>query len=142
MEPYGRWVHVDTGAWFALSDDRDQDHVAARTISGWLTAEGYTFVTTNFIVAETHALALVRRGPARARTVLRWLLDDTLQRVRIEPADEERAVEIIEQYADKVFSYTDATSVAVMRRLGIDTAFTFDRHFAQFGVAVLEAEDA
>ena len=28
-----------------------------------------------------------------------------------------------------------------MERLGIDTAFTFDRHVAQFGVSVLEAAD-
>jgi len=60
-----------------------------------------------------------------------------VQLIRISEEDEERAVAIIEGYADKAFSYTDAASFAVMRRLGIETAFSFDRHFAQFGVTTL-----
>ena len=43
--------------------------------------------------------------------------------------DEERAWEIFLKYKDKDFSYTDCTSFAVMERLKIDTAFTFDSHF-------------
>jgi predicted nucleic acid-binding protein len=47
--------------------------------------------------------------------------------------DEERAREIILAYEDKAFSYTDATTFAVMERTGIKTAFAFDSHFLQFG---------
>jgi predicted nucleic acid-binding protein len=37
------------------------------------------------------------------------------------------------QYGDKDFSFTDAISFGVMERLGIHVAFTFDRHFRQYG---------
>ena len=57
--------------------------------------------------------------------------------VRVEPEDEVRAREIIRRYDDKDFSLTDATSFAVMDRLGITTAFTFDRNFVQYGLDVL-----
>jgi predicted nucleic acid-binding protein len=42
-------------------------------------------------------------------------------------------VEILLGQEDKDYSYVDATSFAVMERLGIETAFTFDRHFEQYG---------
>ncbi len=43
------------------------------------------------------------------------------------------------QYDDKDFSLTDATSFAVMERIRVPYAFTFDRHFAQYGFTVLTA---
>ena len=57
--------------------------------------------------------------------------------IRSRASDEERAREIIYQYDDKDFSMTDAISFAVMERLRIARAFTFDRHFAQYGFTVL-----
>jgi uncharacterized protein len=47
--------------------------------------------------------------------------------------DERRAVEIIRRYHDKDLSLTDATSFAVMERLRIGWAFSFDRDFNQYG---------
>lgn len=49
--------------------------------------------------------------------------------------DEERAREIIYTHEDKAFSYTDATTFAVIERLGIKSTFTFDQHFAQIGLS-------
>jgi predicted nucleic acid-binding protein len=59
--------------------------------------------------------------------------------IRVDEEDERRAREIIFRYDDKDFSLTNATSFAVMERAGISMAFTFDRHFAQYGFTVLGA---
>jgi predicted nucleic acid-binding protein len=56
--------------------------------------------------------------------------------VRVTPEDEAKAREITYRYDDKDFSLTDATSFAVMERLGIRAAFTFDRDFRQYGLDV------
>jgi len=93
--------------------------------------------TTNFIIAETHALLLARRGRAIASRGLGEIDNSTTTVVRISSRDERRAREIIRRYDDKDFSLTDAASFAVMERLRIPHAFTLDRHFAQYGFTVL-----
>jgi len=96
---------------------------------------------SNCVSAETHALVLSRRGRDLAARVL-FATDSNprIRRIQATPDDERRAREIIVRYDDKAFSLTDAISFAIMERLGISHAFTFDRHFAQFGVAVLGLE--
>jgi glutamate synthase domain-containing protein 3 len=47
--------------------------------------------------------------------------------------DRERAWEIFQKYDDKVLSFTDCTSFAVMKRLEIDTAFAVDHDFQALG---------
>lgn len=49
---------TDTGAYFALSVVRDINHEAARLIGRRLITERWRLYTTNFVLAETHALFL------------------------------------------------------------------------------------
>jgi len=84
------------------------------------------------VVAEAYDLLAVRAYPAKARE---WFLSNTWSVERVTVWDEKKAREIIERYADKDFSYTDAASFALMERIGCDAAFTYDRHFEQYGLA-------
>ncbi|HLE40063.1 MAG TPA: PIN domain-containing protein, partial [Nitrospirota bacterium] len=49
--------------------------------------------------------------------------------ISVRDEDEDRAWEIFLRYKDQDFSYTDCTSFAVMERLKLDAAFSFDQHF-------------
>lgn len=132
-------MFVDTSAWYALSDQTQSRYLDVQRIMTRLDQERVRLLTSNFVLAETHALILNRLGRFDALAYLRKMQENPASIVRVRPVDERRAVAIIERYADKDFSYTDAASFAVMERLGVGTAFTFDRHFRQFGVGVLEA---
>ena len=127
-------VLVDTSAVFALLDRSDKCHEAAKTTLSRLNTRRVEPLLTNFIVAECHALALSRIGAEVARN---WLLRNVWPVERVAVDDEVKAVEIIRQYTDKTFSSTDATSFAVMERLGIRKAFAFDPHFRQYGFQVV-----
>jgi uncharacterized protein len=136
-----RRVFVDTAAFYALVDRGDTEHEAALAIQNQLVVERWRLYTSNYIVAETHALTLNRLG----RFVAARVLDDLersaesgdLSIIRVSVADERRARDIIRQYSDKDFSLADASSFVVMERLGISQAFSFDRHFEQYGFTVL-----
>lgn len=52
---------------------------------------------------------------------------------RVSEEDEERAKEIIRMYTDKDFSYTDATSFAMMERFGLTTVCAVDKDFVRYG---------
>jgi predicted nucleic acid-binding protein len=130
---------VDASAYFALLDHDDANHAQSLTISHRLISEGWRLFTTSFVLAETHALLLNRLSQAIATRFLRDMDQSPTTLVWVTPADVQRAKAIIYQYEDKDFSLTDATSFAVMERLRVPAAFTFDRHFAQYGFTVLTA---
>lgn len=127
-------ILVDTSAVYALLDRNDRCHDAAREALESLRKRRTEPLLTNFIVAECHALSLSRLGADIAR---KWLLGNIWPVERVSVEDETKARVIIGQYTDKTFSYTDATSFAVMERLGVKTAFAFDPHFRQHGFLVV-----
>lgn len=130
-------VFVDSSAFFALADQDDNHYGDAQAIQQRLIADRSAWFTSNFIVAEAHALFLTRLGIRPAMQFLDRLELSSVTVIRVTPGDEARAKAIVRQYDDKDFSLTDASSFAIMERTGMQHAFTFDRHFEQFGLSVL-----
>lgn len=130
----GDRVFVDTSAYYALTDARDSNHDAAIAAAQRLVREGSELVTTNFVVAETHALVLNRIDRVVAERVLDRLYASSTRIVRVTEPDKTRAREIIHQAQDKEYSLVDSISFAVMERLHIRFAWTYDHHFTQFGL--------
>ena len=130
----GREILIDTSAIFSLLCPDDINHKNAEAVLKRLKDERLVPLITNFIVAEAYALLMKRLGGYAARV---WLTNNRWSVERIIDNDEMRARKILFKHTDKDYSYTDATSFAVMERLGIEAAFTFDRHFVQYGFEVL-----
>jgi len=125
-----RAVLWDSSAVLALLDADDADHDAAVRAAREIADEERPSFVTNYIEVEAHALLLRKLGRALA---LEWLLSGGLPVVRVSPQEEQRAREILERYNDKDWSLCDSISLAVIDSRNIDTAFSFDRHFLQFG---------
>jgi len=123
----------DTGAVVALLNRRDQWHREALNRLRQVEERRHRLLLTNFVVGEVYALLLSRLGDHAAR---RWLRENDIAVERVTEQDERRAKGILLRFTDKDFSYVDATSFSLMERLGISSAFAFDRHFAQYGLAV------
>ena len=127
-----RRVFVDSAFWIALRHQHDPNHVPARKIARWLLENRCILVVTPFIFAETQAFFC--RLPQIRQTVIRDFWEN--RSVEFEQStyqDQEQAVQILRRHRDKSYSFADAVSFVVMKRLGLQEVVTFDRHFYQFG---------
>jgi uncharacterized protein len=125
-----RGVLWDSSAILALLDADDADHEHAVRAAQGIAAERRPSFITNYIEAEAHALLLHKLGRALA---LEWLLRGGLPVLRVLPREEERAREILSRHADKDWSLCDAISFALLELREVPSAFSFDRHFRQYG---------
>lgn len=137
---YKRRVFLDSSCFLSLINPHDIHHQEARRIWIRLTQERFVTFTTNFVVAETHALFLIRLGHRRATSFLHEIVAANTVIVRLGLKDEEDARSIVFKYDDKDFSLIDAASFVVMERLHIPYVFTFDRNFVQYGINTLSAD--
>ncbi|MFA5896842.1 MAG: PIN domain-containing protein, partial [Thermoplasmata archaeon] len=71
--------------------------------------------------------------PTAARLARTVLSSKNVVVAWIDPGTFEAALRLFEERPDKRWSFTDCTSFAVMKDLGIETAFTFDRNFHEAG---------
>ncbi len=124
-------VFVDTAGWYALLDRDDQDHVKA---DKWFREEERTLLTSDYVLDETLTLARQKLGHGPAVTFGEKLRASTrTQMTAVRKQDREQAWNTFKRYEDEAFSFTDCTSFAVMKRLDLKIAFTFDKDFSIAG---------
>jgi predicted nucleic acid-binding protein len=114
--------------WFAAVVARDHDHHRARSILR-KTAE---HVTTDHVLVETW-LMLNRRYHFQGAELFWHHIRRGAARIEIvTAADLEAAWAIGQAFPDQAFSIVDRTSFAVMERLGLTRAASFDNDFAVY----------
>jgi predicted nucleic acid-binding protein len=128
----GEVLFLDASFWIALRDRREPWHGRARELTAPLLARRATFVFTAFVLAEVHTHFI--RSPKTRIQVLNDAEHNPVMRPEtVNPSDQSEAIRILRDYSDKGWSFCDAVSLVVMRRLGLRRAASFDQHFRQFG---------
>ena len=124
-------VFVDTSALLAILDRDDARHSAAEAIFRSLLRES-ELVTHNYIHVEAIALTRRKLGVAAAEALMDSLLP-SIATVWVDEAMHRSALEAHRTTGGGA-SFVDHVSFTVMRQLGIDTAFAFDRDFDARGL--------
>ncbi|MDQ7064719.1 MAG: PIN domain-containing protein [candidate division KSB1 bacterium] len=125
---------VDTSGWVAFLHKKDLWHREVKAVIEAYIRSEHVLVTSNFILDETITM-LRKRIPLD--TLIKFV--ENLARssycnfVEVDRELWNLAWGIFKQYRDKQFSFTDCTSFAIMREMGIDEAISLDRHFDQMG---------
>lgn len=126
---------VDTSFWVALRFLRDARHPAARSI--WSAGTG-PIVTTPLVLGETWTFLARRVGHGRAVEFLDAI--EKLTRLTVRHVDEDAEAEAwrwLSRHDERRYSFVDATSFVLMRRLRIREALAFDGDFSAAGFVEL-----
>ena len=129
---------VDTSFWVALGLRRDTHHDEARAI--WQAMGTGGLLTSNHVVGETWTFMRRRAGHSAAVDFV-----DRVGRshktgvVHVDEAVETEAFEWLRRHDERVYSFVDATSFALMRRQRLSEALAFDGDFSAAGFIEVRA---
>ncbi|MDP2956241.1 MAG: PIN domain-containing protein [Longimicrobiales bacterium] len=121
-------LFVDTSVWYAAADSADVSNARAKEIL----SAGEPMVTTDHILLETWTLLRFRLHRAAAEAFWAGLRSGAARLEPVGSADLQAAWTLGRDFPDQDFSLVDRTSFAVMERLGVHRAASFDDHFAVY----------
>ncbi|MGH2466742.1 MAG: type II toxin-antitoxin system VapC family toxin [Candidatus Limnocylindrales bacterium] len=128
-------IFVDTSFWIGLqyaADDRATDAAAL-----WANKRG-PLITSNHVIGETWTFLRRRTGfDAAIRFVTLARGSSRVAVIHIDETTEEAAWAWLRRHDERVYSFVDATSFALMRRLRIREALAFDGDFTAGGFVEL-----
>lgn len=129
-------IFVDTSAFYSLSCAEDRNYFQAIKIWEDLVKEETDLVTNNYIVVESISLFQNRFGIDQVRTFQTKLVP-FLNMDWIGEEQHAVAIQTVLTANRRNLSLVDCASFETMRRLGIETVFTFDEHFRDQGFKVI-----
>ena len=125
-------LFVDTGVFFAAYSKNDVHHSDAVELIEWgMRGKGGVIYTSDYIFDETVTLARVKTHNSEVPIKIGQMIKDS-PRINLLKVDEDifnMAWDIFEKYCQKGLSFTDCTSIAIVKSYKIDTIFSFDAHF-------------
>ena len=134
-------IFVDTGAWIAISNSKDQHHHEAVAIYNRIQQQKGHFLTTDYVIDETatrlrydtnHSLAVMF-----LERIEQLVEIDILTLIEIDKDVFGKAIALFRQYDSARLSFTDCTSFVVCEENNIHEAFAFDQHFSMMGIDLL-----
>lgn len=129
-------IFVDTSALVAYADEDESNHLKASDFINQLKTIDRLHAS-NYVFDETVTRLRFTLGHRLALTFAEGLLQSGLYQIHyIDSEREKRALEIFRRYHDKPLSFTDCTSVALVREKKLDGVFAFDEDFRSVGLRV------
>lgn len=132
-------ILIDTWGWLALGHRRDQYHQDVKALYQKLRATQTPIHTSDYILDEVMTLLFKREVFQEAVQFVEGIFRAVeLEQVEIHRITSQRfqtAWSLRKQFQDKpLISFTDLTSMALMRELNIQQVLTQDEHFIQTGM--------
>lgn len=136
-------IFVDTGAWIALLNRKDENHDDAVVIYSNLKQYRERLLTTDYVINDTVTCLGSRHSKAFDFLDLIAHADktDVLTVARINKPIFEEAKRMFRHY-NGIFSLTECTSLSFCRQHGILEAFAFNPNFAKMKLVLVTHQPA
>ncbi|ELS02494.1 putative nucleic acid-binding protein [Xenococcus sp. PCC 7305] len=132
-------LFVDTWGWLTLNDQRESQHQKVVELYKSFRSQAGEIYTTDYVLDETFTLffkRLISKQAQRSMTILiNVFKEENFNLIRITPERFAQTQALRIKYIDKPqISFTDLTSMVVMKEFGIEAVLTGDSHFTQVGM--------
>ncbi len=128
-------IIVDTSALIAFFVKSEKHHLRARRYMEEHSDKQWIILDTVF--SETVTWLRIKASIHHSIQLGR-LLRYEHRYIQLSPADDNAVWDVFQGYADKKWSYTDCSILAMSQRLGVVEVFAFDEHIRQMaGLNVL-----
>ncbi len=133
-------LFIDTWGWLTLRDRKESRHQEVKDFYSQFRSQKGIIYTSDYVLDETITL-LFRRLPFKTAkgslaTIDKAIKEGYLQVEWVTPERFERAKGLRLKYQDKPkISFTDLTSMVIMKELGFKKIMTGDEHFEYVGMA-------
>lgn len=135
-------LFIDSSAYIAFYNERDEKHHEAEKFIEEIKNGVFgpvIFYTTDCIFDEvvTSILLLTKRKDLAIKVGEAIISSKVTRIVKVDDTTFKNAWDMFIKFKDKLWSFTDCTSFALMKRYKLATAFTFDEHYRQAGFKTL-----
>jgi predicted nucleic acid-binding protein len=132
-------IFVDTWGWLAFGHRRDTHHAEVKELVEDCLSNRTPVHTSDYVLDELITLLFRRESYEESVRFLDALFRDSARgALQIEKVTSERfhaALELRKRFRDKPdISFTDLTTMAIMRELEIESVLTEDNHFLHVGM--------
>ena len=134
-------LFIDTWGWIVMLNKRESLHNDINALYKKARRDGWTICTTDYVLDETWTL-LFRRLPSEVAIKAMNIISEAVSQAYlavewISPERFERAKDLRLKFQDKSeISFTDLTSIVVMKELGLKAVLTNDDHFMHVGMGL------
>jgi len=134
-------LFIDTGAFFAYYNDRDEHHDRARTVFQAIQAGRLSYsplYTTRFVIGELITLLLYKIDHETASRALRDIREaSSFNIVRVEEVAFTKAHSEFDRYDDQAITLVDHLTAVLARERDVDHVFAFDSDFRTLGLIMV-----
>lgn len=131
-------VFIDADAFVAIINSQDSNHKKAISLSNKIKRENIEIITSSHAVGEAITVVSQEAGLRKAVLFGRKIYKGEIIIMDANRNQQRKALDLFSQAKSKNVRFTDYINMVFMDELGVDTIFSFDKHYQRAGYRLFE----